>query len=276
MLASWSYGSLPLCSIPFSTAALIWDTPIVEDLENDGKVTSEAVEMSTVYKVSSKDLRSDDVLNTEDRKNKLKKMLDAARGTISQEELQKIVDCTVQAQDVFSLQKSERGEVMDIQHVIDTGDSPPARQGLCRIPFALRAEVTKIVEEMLATGVIEESNSPWASPMVLVHKPDGSLRFCVDYRKLNAATRKDAFPLPHIDDLFDQLSGRKIFSTLDACTGYWQIQVQSSSRDKTAFITIDGLFKFRVIPFGLCNAPATFMWVMQKALAGLNEILQVS
>ena len=69
--------------------------------------------------------------------------------------------------------------------------------------------------------MIEESNSPWASPVILVHKPDGSLRFCVDYRKLNAVTRKDIFPLPHIDDFLDQLSGRKIFSTLDARTGYW-------------------------------------------------------
>jgi len=99
---------------------------------------------------------------------------------------------------------------------------------------------------MLATGVIEQSNSPWASPVVLVHKPDGSLRFGVDYRRLNAFTRKDVFPLPNIHDLLDQLSGRKIFSTLDAHTGYWQIQVQSSSRQKTAFVTMDGLFECRL------------------------------
>ena len=78
----------------------------------------------------------------------------------------------------------------------------------------------------------------------MVHKPDGSLRFGVDYRKLNAVTRKDVFPSPCIDDLLDQLNGRKIFSTLDAHTGYWQIQVQSSSCQKTAFLTMDGLFEF--------------------------------
>ena len=135
---------------------LVYGTPIEVPIEDiDGKITSEAVEMSAICKVSSKDLRTAEVLNTDDRKDKLKRMLDLARGTMSQEEMHKIVDCAVQAHDVFSLQKSGWREVVDIQHAIDTGDSPPVRQGPRRILFALRAEVTKMVEEMLATGVIE-------------------------------------------------------------------------------------------------------------------------
>lgn len=118
--------------------------------------------------------------------------------------------------------------------------------------------------------MVEESSSLWASPIVLVKKRDGSLRFCVDYRQLSAVTRKDVFPLPCIDDLLDQLSGRKVFSTLDAWAGYWQIRMSESSKEMTAFVTFEGLYQFRVLLFGLCNGPATFQCLMQSVLRGLG------
>ena len=110
---------------------------------------------------------------------------------------------------------------------------------------------------------------------MLVKKKDGSLRFCIDYRQLNAVTRKDVFPLPRIDDLLDQLEGKSVFSTHDAKTGYWQIRMEEISREKTAFVTYNGLYEFRVMPFGLCNAPAMFQRVMQKVLAGQGDFCSV-
>ena len=94
--------------------------------------------------------------------------------------------------------------------------------------------------------------------MVLVPKKDGTLRFCVDYRQLNSITTKDAYPLPRIDETLETLAGSVWFTTLDLISGYWQVEVKPEDREKTAFCTKDGLFEFKVMPFGLCNAPATF------------------
>ena len=127
------------------------------------------------------------------------------------------------------------------------------------------------VQQTLSSNVIRPSNSPWASPVVMVRKKDGSLLFCVDFRQLNAATVKDAHSLPRIDDLLDALDGAKWFSTLDLKSGYWQVPITEQDKAKTAFRTSSGeLFEFNQVPFGLCNAPATFSRLMDRLLAGLH------
>ena len=105
------------------------------------------------------------------------------------------------------------------------------------------------LDQMLTMGVIQPSESPWASSVVLVRKKDGSLRFCVDYRKLNSVTKPNVFPMPRINDMLDQLGKSKYFSTLDLAAGYWQIRMEPSSQEKTAFIVPQGLYEFRVMPF---------------------------
>ena len=115
---------------------------------------------------------------------------------------------------------------------------------------------------MLENGIIEVSTSDWASPIVLVKKKDGSLHLCVDYRRLNSVSQFDAYPMPRVDDLIDQIGQAKFISTLDLTRGYWQVPVAEEARHKTAFITPFGLFQFIVMPFGLSGAPATFQWMM--------------
>ena len=119
-------------------------------------------------------------------------------------------------------------------------------------------------------GIVEPSSSPWCAPVVLIRKKDGSTRFCVDYRKLNNVTRKDSFPLPRVDVTLDALNGAKWFSTLDLKSGYWQIELDSADKEKTAFSFGQGLWQFTVMPFGLCNAPATFERLMEAVLKGLS------
>ena len=171
---------------------------------------------------------------------------------------------------VFSLEEGEHGETDIITMSIDTGDSPAVRQHPRHLPFVLRGEVAKQLRDMQQNGVIQPSSSPWSSPVVMVRKKDGSHRFCVDYRQLNAVTKTDAFPLPRIDDLLDQLGGAKHFSTLDLASGFWQILMEPESREKTAFTTPHGLYEFLVMPFGLTNAPAVFQRLMHCVISGLN------
>ena len=157
-----------------------------------------------------------------------------------------------------------------LQHTIET-KGPPLRQPYCSQNPAVRREEMAQVQQMLSSGVIRPSNSPWSSPVVMVKKKDGSLWFCVDFRQLNSATMKDAHPIPRIDDLLDTLHGARWFSTLDLKSGYWQVPIQEWDKEKTAFRTSSGqLFQFNQGPFGLCNAHATFSRLMDRVLAGLH------
>lgn len=162
------------------------------------------------------------------------------------------------------------GQTTVTSHHIATDGSRIIRRRPYRVSSSERKVIEEQVNDMLARNVIRPSTSPWSSPVVLVKKRDGSVRFCVDYRALNKITRKDVYPMPRIDDALDTLQGAEYFSSLDLRSGYWQIPMHESDKEKTAFATPDGLFEFNVMPFGLCNAPATFERMIDTVLRGLK------
>ncbi|KAK3886015.1 hypothetical protein Pcinc_009791 [Petrolisthes cinctipes] len=172
--------------------------------------------------------------------------------------------------DIFSTSDLDLGCTDMVEHSIDTGDHRPIKQPARRMAPAQWQEMEKVKKNIRSQGVIEKSSSPWTSAVVLVRKKDGSVRCCVDYRALNEVTVKDAYPLPRIDDTLDALSGAKWFSTLDMKAGYHQVKVAEKDSEKTAFSYGWGLWQIKVMPFGLCNAPATFEHLMDRVLEGLH------
>ena len=171
---------------------------------------------------------------------------------------------------MFTQREDDLGCTPLLEHTIET-HGPPFCQPYRRQNPAVRREEMVQVQQMLASDFICPSNSPWASPVVMVKKKDCSLHFCVDFRQLNAATVKDAHPIPRVDDLLDVLHGARWFSTLDLKSGYWQVPIMERDKEKTAFRTSCGqLYKFNQVPFGLCNAPATFSLLMDHVLSGLH------
>ena len=145
-------------------------------------------------------------------------------------------------------------------------ETRPIAQALYRAGLKAREIEDVEVQKMLEAGVNEPAQSEWASPVLLVPKPDGSMRFCEEYRRLNAVTVKDTYPLPRMDECLDSLGDTKVFSALDAISGYWQMPIPENDRDKTAF-SCSGLYRFSRMPFGLTNSPATFQRVMDILLS---------
>lgn len=171
--------------------------------------------------------------------------------------------------DVFA----EKGAATNFtEHIINTGDANPISVPPYYISKSKREILRKELDKMLELDVIEECESPWAAPVVMVPKPNGKVRVCVDYRRLNSVTVSDKYPLPRIDYLLQSTGKSRIISTIDLQSGYWQVKVRESDRDKTAFITCFGTFRFKRMPFGLKNAPATFQRMIDRLKANLCDV----
>jgi len=171
---------------------------------------------------------------------------------------------------VFSRSEFDIGRTNIIPHRIDTGHHSPHFEQLRRHPTTQLPVIDEHVRHMLEHDVIEPAASPWCSNVVMVCKQDVTMRLCIDYRKLNGLTVKDKFPLRKIDTCLDALNGCEFFSTCDLRWGYWQTEIYERDRDKTAFVTRKGQWRFKVLSFGLANAPSQFAHIMELVMSGLT------
>ena len=185
-------------------------------------------------------------------------------GELKEEQVEEIVEALTPFCDIFDPLHIGRSNVVKAE--INTGEASPVTAQPYRISPLERDVIRQEVGKMLKLGVIRPSKSPWAALPVLVDKPDGSKRFCVDYRGLNAVTKAEAFPLPRIDDALTALQGCQFFTQMDANCGFWQMIMKDEDCEKTAFVTPDGQFEYVTLPFGLKNAAAQYQ--------GTGQVLQ--
>jgi hypothetical protein len=197
-------------------------------------------------------------------------LIDQVHGSLPESAVVTLKQIITKYSDAFSQSENDLGSTQIVAHRIDTGSARPISQQLRRFPPAHVQAISEHVDSMLIQGIIEPAASPWSSNLVLVRKKDGSFRCCVDYRQLNSVTCKDAYPLPRIDTCLDAMATSKWFSTFDLRASYHQVMVDPRDMDKTTFICPRGMYRFRTMPFGLCNAGATFQRLMDIVMAGLH------
>ncbi|UYV78935.1 hypothetical protein LAZ67_17000317, partial [Cordylochernes scorpioides] len=217
--------------------------------------------------IESSDKLQETQLKSREWSQKINLTLDPGLSEIQRLQL---VSCLDEFIDIFDFGSTPIKPTSTVKHKINTGDHSTIKQRPYRVAPSERRLIQDEVNKMIENHIVEPSESPWSSPVILVRKKDGTWRFCVDYRRLNKIAKKDVYPLPRIDDALDSLAGSSYFSTMDLRSGYWQIEVDEKDREKTAFITPDGLYEFQVMPFGLCNAPATFERMIDSVLGSLK------
>ena len=172
---------------------------------------------------------------------------------------------------IFSLDPNEIGCTDTAEHVIELLDEEPFKERFCQIAPPLLEEVWQNIQDMLDGGAIHPSQSPWCNAVVLVRKKDGTLWFCIDFRRLNACTKKDAYPLPRMQETMECMVGTQLFSSMDLKSGFWQVKMSEDSHQYMAFTVGSlGVYEFLRMPYGLCNAPVTFQRLMQNCLGELN------
>ena len=197
--------------------------------------------------------------------------LDIEEDNLSEEQKKLLHAMLLRHVGAFSLGDDDLGYIDNVKHGIPLTDETPIRIPHRRVPPNLQQEVRQHLESWMRQGIIRKNNSPWAFQAVLVRKKTGELRVCVDYRPLNLRSRKDAYPLPRIDEALEALRGARYFCTLDAAQGYMQCAMEERDISKTAFrVGTGGLFEFTRMPFGLCNAPATYQRLMESMLGDFN------
>ena len=231
----------------------------------------EVTNTCNVCNIHTESKTSTDHSNITDFPEHLQDVLDRGSVHLSTSQKEQLKQKLIEFSDVISSKDDMLGRTNITKYKINTGTEVPIRQKVRRVPMHMQDQVDKAMQDMIEKDVIEPSSSPWQSNVVLVKKKDGSLRFCIDYRPLNKITVKDSYRLPSIAESLDFLSGSSLFSCLDLASGYWQVEMDPDDKQKTAFATSrHGLYQFKVMPFGLCNALSTFERLMESVLSGLQ------
>ena len=247
----------------------VGDTPVKVRRGQDVGILEDAVSVTNLVHVDE-DVSPDGLNEYDYLPEELQAVIDKARENIGPGDAARLSAVLKRHRDVFHVEGDPIGHTDLVEHSVDTGSARPVKQRVRPVPMGLSDEVDRQLDEMLEQGVIEPSSSPWSSPIVLVKKKNGKVRFCVDYRRLNELTVKDAYPLPRISETLDTLGGSRYFCCLDMKSGFWQVGLDEQAKEKSAFVTKRGLFQWNVMPFGMANAPATFERLMDLVLAGLN------
>ena len=232
------------------------------ELNEEQNEEEEIEDESEIYSMNAVECLAE--LNEEQNEEEFKKSLKI--GTLEQQQEEILKELLFEYRDLCALSTTKLGKTGVIKHRVDTGEHEP----IAGKPYRTNDEKKKIIkdeiEKMETSGIIRKSYSPWASPVVIIDKKDGSKRFCIDFRKINDITKTDAHPLPRIDDLLEQFRTARYFSSMDLASGYWQVEMDEQDKEKTAFTCHLGLYEFNVMPFGLKNAPATFQRLMNYVL----------
>ena len=246
----------------------ITDTPVTIE---KGTTLTEAVPVNTPAKLPDEEIEIADLVPRRKRRSYkyLEPLLEGLSRDVTRLERDQLWELLKSFADVFSSGKYDMGRTNLVSHKIETGEALPVKQRLRKQAWAHQEIIQEERQELSKSDLIAEYNGPWCSNVVIVTKKDGTARFCIDYRKLNEITKKDVYPLPSIEVCLDALAGARYFSTFDLRSGYHQIPMDADSIEKTAFVTREGTFAFKVMPFGLCNAGATFQRLMDLLMAGV-------